>query len=49
MPSGAVQQDIMDFLGICLKGGIKIKVVLFCQSVQDRPGKAPLIRTGLPA
>ena len=48
-PLGPVDQDIVDLLGIILKGSIQVKMVFFGQGVQDRPGKASLLGAGLPA
>ena len=48
-PLGPVDQDIVDLFGIILKGSIQVKMVLFGQGVQDRPGKASLLGAGLPA
>ncbi len=49
LPLGAVDQDIVDILRIILKWGVQAKMVFPGQGIQDRPGKAPLIRAGLPA
>ena len=46
---GAVDQNVMNLLGIILEGSIQIKIVFLRQCPQNSIGKAGLVRTGLPA
>ena len=49
MAFGSVEQNVLDLLWVVLKGRVQIEMVLLAQGVQNRPGKAPLVRAGLPA
>ena len=46
---GAVEQNVMNLLGIILEGSIQIKIIFLRQCPQNSIGKAGLVRTGLPA
>ena len=45
----AVNQHILNMLRQLLKRSRKVKLILLCQCIQNRTGKAALVRAGLPS